>query len=79
MQPKRPPMVDDCGESDLEFFRARPGINSRNRVAFDGEPPEALRDFESDIAFIRIKLERDADGKPATILREIVFGEWGRA
>jgi hypothetical protein len=71
--------ADDRGESDLEYFRARSGVDSRNRLAFEGEPPAALRDFESDIAFIRVKLERDAAGKPATILREIVFGEWGRA
>jgi hypothetical protein len=70
-------MVDDRG--DLEYFRAHPNIDSRNRLAFDGEPPEALRDFESDIAFIRVRLKRDADGQPATILREIVFGDWGRA
>jgi hypothetical protein len=71
--------ADTAGESDLEYFRRRPNVDSRNRVAFDGEPPEALRDFEAEIAFIRIKLKRDADGKPATIRREIVFGEWGCA
>jgi hypothetical protein len=80
-RPQARPLPDDSGEGDLEFFRARPGINSRNRLVFDGEPPAALleRDDESEIAFIRVQLERDADGKPATILREIIFGEWGRA
>jgi hypothetical protein len=72
---------DDAGEGDLAFFAARPDINIRNRVAFDGEPPAALleRADESEIAFVRVWLKRDSDGKPATIFREIHYGEWGRA
>jgi hypothetical protein len=79
MQPA--PLFDCFGESDLDYFRARRGINSRTRLAFEGEPPAALleRDDERDLAFIRVRLERDADGEPATIMREIVFGEWGHA
>jgi hypothetical protein len=74
---RHPP--DDAGETDLEYFSRRADINCRSRLAFDGEPPAALLDDESEIAFIRVWLKRDADGKPATIFREIVFGDWGRA
>jgi hypothetical protein len=74
-----PPMTDHFGETDFEYFSRRPDINSRNRLAFGGEPPAALLDDESEIAFIRVWLKRDADGKPATIFREIIYGEWGTA
>jgi hypothetical protein len=79
MQPI-PHMVDDCGEDDLTFFRRRPGVNCRKRLAFANEPPPGLleRD-ECDVAFISVRLERDAAGKPAKILRAIVRGQWGRA
>ncbi len=72
-----PPMADDSGESDLDFFIARPGISSRKRLAFDDEPPGALERDDS-VAFISVAVRRDAAGKPATILRAAVYGEWGR-
>jgi hypothetical protein len=81
MQPKPPP-IDNTAESDLEFFRRCPGINSRKRLAFDNEPPPGLLergDEYDNVAFISVRLERDASGLPATITRAIVYGEWGHA
>jgi hypothetical protein len=74
-------MVDDVAESDREYFRRRPNVDSRKRLAFDNEPPPGLleRDEYDNVAFISVRLERDPAGLPATILREIVYGQWGRA
>jgi hypothetical protein len=76
-----PPPIDDVAESDLEYFRRRPNVDSRKRLAFDNEPPPGVleRDEYDRIAFISVRLERDAAGKPATILREIAYGQWGHA
>jgi hypothetical protein len=72
---------DISGEDDETFFRRRPNVDSRKRLAFDNEPPPGVleRDEYDSVAFISVRLERDAAGKPATILRAIVFGEWGHA
>jgi hypothetical protein len=79
--PDRLQAPDDAGESDLEFFSRRPGVNGRKRLAFEGEPPPGLleQDEHDNVAFISVRLERDAAGQPATILREIAYGEWGHA
>ena len=73
-------MVDNTGENDLEFFRRRPGVDSRKRLAFENEPPPGLASRSYDnVAFISVRLLRDAAGQPATILREIAYGQWGHA
>jgi hypothetical protein len=71
------PAPDDRGEDDRTFFSRRPGINDRKRLAFEGEPPAGVRD--DNVAFICVRLERDAAGLPATIIREIAYGDWGHA
>ncbi len=76
-KPQAPP--DDRGESDLTFFSRRPGVNSRKRLAFENEPPPGVLERDDSVAFIVVRLERDAAGKPATILPEIAYGEWGHA
>jgi hypothetical protein len=73
-----PPNMVDNGESDLEFFRRHPSISSRRRLAFDNEPPPGLLE-RADVAFISVRLTRDAAGQPATITRAIAYGEWGHA
>lgn len=74
------PAPDDRGKSDLAYFRARPGVDGRKRLAFANEPPPGLeRDAYANVAFISVRLVRDAAGQPATILREIAYGPWGRA
>jgi hypothetical protein len=80
-QLQAPLLADTVGESDLAYFRRRPNISSRKRLAFEGEPPAGVleRDEYDNVAFINVRLVRDAAGKPATILREIVYGEWGTA
>jgi hypothetical protein len=81
MQHILPPMVDDVAESDLDYFRRRPNVNSRKRLAFNNEPPSGLleRDEYDSVAFISVRTERDAAGMPAKIVRAIVYGSWGRA
>jgi hypothetical protein len=78
-KPVRPQAPDSSGEDDLAFFTRRPGVNSRKRLAFDDEPPPGLLERDDIVAFISVRVKRDAAGKPATILRAAVYGEWGRA
>jgi hypothetical protein len=77
--PNQPQAPDISGESDREFFTRRPGVNGRKRLAFDNEPPPGLLERDENVAFISVRLERDAAGLPATITRAIVYGEWGHA
>jgi hypothetical protein len=72
---------DDAGESDREFFGRRPHVNSRKRLAFDNEPPPGVleRDEYENIAFISVRVKRDAAGLPATIFRAAIYGRWGHA
>jgi hypothetical protein len=76
--PVPPNIVDDCGEDDRSFFLRRPDVNSRKRLAFENEPPPGVLERDG-VAFISVRLVRDAAGLPATILREIAYGEWGHA
>jgi hypothetical protein len=56
----------------------RPPKTARPARELSAEP--ALeRDEYDNVAFISVRLVRDAAGLPATIIREIAFGEWGRA
>jgi hypothetical protein len=72
-------LADTAGEDDLAYFRARPGISSRKRLAFENEPPPGALECDDSVAFISVRVKRDATGKPATILRAAIKGEWGRA
>jgi hypothetical protein len=74
--PSLPP--DDAGEDDATFFRRRPSLDRRKRLAFEGEPPPGLQE-PNNVAFISVRLVRDAAGQPAKIMRAIVYGEWGTA
>jgi hypothetical protein len=77
MQPI-PPLIDDRGEDDRTFFSRRPGISSRKRLAFENEPPPGLQRGDN-VAFISVRVKRDAAGLPATIFRVAIYGEWGHA
>jgi hypothetical protein len=70
-QPQAPSLADDAGEDDWTYFRARPHLSSRKRLAFEGEGYDSA-------AFVSVRLKRDP-GLPATILRAPVYGEWGTA
>jgi hypothetical protein len=72
-------LADDRGEDDATFFSRRPDVNSRKRLCFEGEPPPGLLEPDDSVAFISVRLERDAAGWPATITREIAYGQWGTA
>jgi hypothetical protein len=64
--PIPPPMV----ESDLEFFCRRPHVSTRTRLPFEGEFPPGVLAGRS--AFVRILIERDADGQPKRRARRAV-------
>jgi hypothetical protein len=67
-------MIDDRGESDLEYFAARPDINSRVRMPFKDEfPPELLRPG----AFVHVLLvTRDPlTHEPRTRARAIFYSD----
>jgi hypothetical protein len=72
-KPQAPSLLaDTAGESDLAYFRARPGVDGRKRLAFEGEGYDSA-------AFISVAVRRDAAGLPTRILRAAIYGEWGRA
>ena len=70
---------DISGEDDLTFFRRRPGISSRKRLAFENEPLPGLLERDDNVAFVSVRVKRDAAGLPATIFRAAIYGEWGHA
>jgi hypothetical protein len=80
MQHTPPPFApDDRAESDLDFFTARPNVDSRIRLPFADEfPDEVLKPG----AFIHVLLIRDPlTNEPRTRARAIFYSdiEGGRA
>jgi hypothetical protein len=75
-----PPFApDDRAESDLEFFTARPNVDSRIRLPFAGEFPDELLTRG---AFVHVLLIRDPEtNEPRTRARAIFYSdiEGGRA
>jgi hypothetical protein len=79
MQPIPPPMVD-TGESDFEYFSARPAARHRFRSPFPDEfPPELLTHRDGGTAVITVVMERDTAGRPTRRARGICFIDGGRA
>jgi hypothetical protein len=58
----RPALADDRGESDHAFFASRPGVTTRLRLPFPDE--FAICDLLGARAFVRVVIDRDADGLP---------------
>jgi hypothetical protein len=77
-EPQAPP--DDTGESDFDFFAKRPLARHRIRSAFPNEfPDELLKPGGGRPAVVIVAIERDADGRPTTRGRGLVFPEGGSA
>jgi hypothetical protein len=76
-----PPLVDNTGESDFEYFTARPHARHRIRSPFPRElPPEFLTHRDGGTAVITVVMERDARGRPTRRGRGICFiDDGGRA
>jgi hypothetical protein len=71
--------ADNRGEDDYAYFTARPGINSRVRFPFENEFPVCVL-LPGASAFVRISIDRDADGEPKRRARRALrFCEGGHA
>jgi hypothetical protein len=71
--------TDDAGESDLTFFSRRPDVNTRTRLPFPNEFPAGVLE-PGRCAFVRVLIERDADGRPKRrARRRLRFCEGGTA
>jgi hypothetical protein len=67
------PQADDAGESDLEFFTARPNVDARVRLPFPNEFPDELL---TPGAFVHVLLIRDpSTGEPRTRARAIFYSD----
>jgi hypothetical protein len=72
--------ADDTGESDHDFFAARPRARHRIRAAFPGEfPRKILKRGQGRTAVVIVAVERDASGRPTRRARGLVFPDGGRA
>lgn len=72
--------VDDAGEGDLEFFRARPDARTRIRSPFPGEfGRKVLKRGRGRPAIVIVAIERDATGRPTRRARGILFPDGGHA
>jgi hypothetical protein len=73
--------ADDTGESDHDFFVARPHARHRMiRAAFTGEfPRKILKQGRGHQAVVIVAIERDADGRPTRRARSLVFPNGGTA
>ena len=71
---------DATGENDWAFFKSRPLLHTRIRVAFPGEfPREILKQGRGRMAVVIVAVERDAAGQPIRRARGVLFPEGGRA
>jgi hypothetical protein len=67
-----PQAPDNRGESDLEYFNARPNVDERVRLPFANEfAPELLKPG----AFVHVLLIRNSDGSPGTRARAIFYSD----
>jgi hypothetical protein len=75
-----PRMADCAGESDYDYFTARPWARHRIRAPFPNEfPDELLTHRDGGTAVITVVMERDTSGRPTRRARGIVFPEGGTA
>jgi hypothetical protein len=71
---------DTAGESDFDYFTARPHERHRIRSAFPGEfPRKLLKPGGGRPAVVIVGMLRDDTGRPMTRVRSIVFPEGGSA
>jgi hypothetical protein len=68
-------MVDNAGESDLEYFSRRPNVSTRTRLPFPGEFPLGLIDADR-VAFVHVVTLRDpVTNEPTTRGRGVFFAD----
>jgi hypothetical protein len=75
------PPPDDRGESDFDYFVARPHVSTRTRLPFENEFPAGVIDAER-IAFVHVVTIRDPlTNEPTTRGRGVFYcdDEGGRA
>jgi hypothetical protein len=73
--PAPPNMVDNAGEDDLAYFRARPHVNTRTRLPIDGEFPPDVIDADR-IAFVHVVTLRDpVTNEPTTRGRGVFYAD----
>jgi hypothetical protein len=67
---------DNAGESDFDFFAARPNVNTRTRLPFPGEFPAGVIDAGR-VAFVHVFLaSRDpVTNAPGTRARGIFYAD----
>ncbi len=75
----RPFAADDAGESDFDFFRARPNARTRNRLPYANEFAPELLDQGGLDCFVHVIVERDAAGQPTRRARGLLFCDGGNA
>jgi hypothetical protein len=78
-QPQAPLPPDNRGESDWEYFRARPGVATRTRLPFPREYPDDFLEYGGGAAFLHIAVTRDRNGEPTWCDRRLQFCEGGSA
>jgi hypothetical protein len=66
------PWRPDRGESDFDYFRARPTARTRNRLPFENEFSSAELDEGGFDCFVHVIVERDATGQPTRRARGAV-------
>jgi hypothetical protein len=79
MQPIPTPMVDNAGENDWQYFRARPAATVRTRCPLPGEFPDDFLQHGGGVAFVRVAVTRDDRGLPVWAARSVMFCSGGSA
>ena len=75
-RPQAPP--DNRGESDFDFFRARPNVNTRTRLPFAGEfPPGMLEPGRSVFVHVFLASRDPKTNAPGTRARAILYADDG--
>jgi hypothetical protein len=75
-----PQAPDNSGESDFNYFSARPLARTRIRSAFNDEfPRKLLKPGGGRPAVVIVGIQRDNAGRPTTRVRSIVFPDGGTA
>jgi hypothetical protein len=80
MQHSTPPFApDDRAESDLEFFTARPNVDSRIRLPLAHEFPPDVMSALGRTVMIRVVVERNPITHEPTMWRNVFHVEGGTA
>jgi hypothetical protein len=80
-QPDQLQAPDDVGESDFDFFLARPGVDTRTRLPFPDElPPGTIESGRGAFVHVFLATRDPKTNSPAIRARAIFYmGEGGNA